>query len=130
MQARYRRVREQAYEDGRHSFSSLAADPTFRDFLCLYIAEGSSGVAIESRSPTRIPRSFGLAIAGSGFASNPIRYAIQYHADQDLLALTSFWGNELDILPTTIRLQRKSNSGELTGRTLAFALRGADGLVG
>ena len=40
MQAKYRRLREEAYELGRWEFPRLARLPTFRDFVCLYIAEG------------------------------------------------------------------------------------------
>jgi hypothetical protein len=40
MQRKYRLLREDAYREGLESFASLAADPTFRDFVCLYIAEG------------------------------------------------------------------------------------------
>jgi excisionase family DNA binding protein len=40
MQRKYRRLREEAYRDGLLSFQRLATDPTFRDFVCLYIAEG------------------------------------------------------------------------------------------
>ena len=41
MQRKYRELREEAYEEGTREFSDLAADPTFRDFVCLYLAEGS-----------------------------------------------------------------------------------------
>lgn len=44
-------------------------------------------------------------------------YQIQYHADQDLIDLVSFWGARLGVEPGAIRLQRKSNSNQLTGRT-------------
>ena len=40
MQAKYRRLREAAYAEGRASFDELAQDPSFRDFVCLYLAEG------------------------------------------------------------------------------------------
>ena len=40
MQAKYRRLREAAYAEGRASFDELARDPSFRDFVCLYLAEG------------------------------------------------------------------------------------------
>ena len=40
MQAKYRRLREQAYAEGRRTFAALAEDPLFRDFVTLYIAEG------------------------------------------------------------------------------------------
>src|ERR1700704_3667552 len=40
MQAKYRRLREAAYEQGRAEFDELIKQPTFRDFVVLYIAEG------------------------------------------------------------------------------------------
>jgi hypothetical protein len=51
------------------------------------------------------------------FASNPLRYAVQYHADQDLKELTSFWAKMLEIDAAQIRLQRKSNSNQLKARS-------------
>ena len=41
MQAKYRRLREAAYEEGRAQFDELVLDASFRDFVCLYVAEGS-----------------------------------------------------------------------------------------
>jgi hypothetical protein len=41
MQRKYRLLRENAYADGLATFDVLAPDPTFRDFVCLYLAEGS-----------------------------------------------------------------------------------------
>src|SRR5215210_2502537 len=40
MQSKYRLIREAAYADGRASFDELTLDPSFRDFVCLYLAEG------------------------------------------------------------------------------------------
>ncbi|MGZ4234038.1 MAG: hypothetical protein ACXVVQ_21780 [Solirubrobacteraceae bacterium] len=40
MQAKYRRLREAAYEQGRAEYDELMRAPTFRDFVVLYIAEG------------------------------------------------------------------------------------------
>ena len=40
MQSKYRRLREEAYAQGRLEFDQLVASPTFRDFVVLYIAEG------------------------------------------------------------------------------------------
>src|SRR5437588_6757308 len=40
MQRKYRLLREAAYQEGLESFDELAEDPSFRDFLCMYIAEG------------------------------------------------------------------------------------------
>jgi transcriptional regulator with XRE-family HTH domain len=41
MQAKYRLLREAASAVGRTTFDDLAWDPSFRDFLCLYVAEGT-----------------------------------------------------------------------------------------
>ena len=51
------------------------------------------------------------------FAQKPLIFALQYHADQDLDELRAFWGRTLAIDGSTIRLQRKSNSGQLAGRS-------------
>jgi hypothetical protein len=41
MQTKFRMLREEAYEKGRQSFQTLSSnDPTFRDFICMYIGEG------------------------------------------------------------------------------------------
>src|SRR4051794_41282206 len=38
---RYKLLRDAAYEQGREEFQDLARDRTFRDFVCMYIGEGS-----------------------------------------------------------------------------------------
>ena len=56
MQAKYRLAREAAYAEGRATFASLATDPSFRDFVCLYLAEGSKRTPesrFRSATPTR-----------------------------------------------------------------------------
>lgn len=45
-----------------------------------------------------------------------LRYSIQYHVDQDVEDLGIFWSDLLGFPPAELRLQRKSNSGELAGR--------------
>ena len=40
MQRKYRLLRAAAYEEAARSFEAMASDPTFRDFVYLYIAEG------------------------------------------------------------------------------------------
>ena len=118
MQEKYRRAREAAYEEGRASFDELAVDPSFRDFVCLYLAEGSSATGTTLRSATPIPPSWCCAMRG--WAISPpgkLDYAVQYHADQDLDELRRFWSAQLDIRPEQVRMQRKSNSNQLAGRT-------------
>lgn len=117
MQRKYRLLREAAYEEGRETFRELCADPTFRDFVNLYIAEGykrcRNAVSLSNSDPAVIR----LATYWiRRFATNPIDYRVAYHVDQDLGQLQAFWGAELGIDPQSIRPQRKSNSNQLTGR--------------
>lgn len=118
MQAKYRRLRDEAYAQGRSEWEELVKLPTFRDFIALYIAEGykrcRNRVAI-GNSDERV-----VAVAASWMrrlTAKPLTYAIQYHADQDLDEVRSYWGEILEIDPATIRLQRKSDSGQLQHRT-------------
>ena len=118
MQRKFRLLREEAYQDGRESFSSLAADdPTFRDFVCMYIGEGYKrrrGTVSLANSDAAVVRLAARWIRR--FASNPIWYRVQYHADQNLRELQEYWGAQLGVPPDDIRLQRKSNSSGLATR--------------
>ena len=109
--------RAAAYLQGRIEFDDLMTDPTFRDFICLYMAEGykrsRNTVAVCNSDPaivvlcTRWVRRF---------SRNRVTYSIQYHADQDLDGLQEFWAKKLSIRPEQVVMVRKSNSGRLTGR--------------
>jgi hypothetical protein len=115
---RYRRAREAAYAVGRKEFAEFASGPTFRDFVCLYIAEGYK----RNRNVVEICNSDPAVIRIAHhwmkrFSRNPIRYAVQYHADQDLEVLLRFWASTLGVEPDAIRLQRKSNGNALAGRS-------------
>ena len=118
MQRKYALRRAAAYLQGRIEFDELARDPTFRDFVCIYMGEGSkrcrNKVAVCNSDPTIV------ALCTTWIrrlSSNGLRYSVQYHADQDLDEIREFWARRLSIVPTDIRLQRKSNSGRLSGRT-------------
>ncbi len=117
MQHKFRRLREEAYQEGVASYAELAADPTFRDFVCLYIAEGykrnRNAVALCNSDPAVM----NLATRWiCRLTEKRPMFSIQYHADQDLDELREFWGVTLGIEPQAIRLQRKSNSSQMTGR--------------
>jgi AcrR family transcriptional regulator len=118
MQAKYRLAREAAYAEGRATFASLSTDRSFRDFVCLYLAEGSkrrrNEVQVCNSDPAVVKLCDGWL---RRVTCKPLHHSIQYHADQDLDALRGFWAGELDIDPQAIRLQRKSNSNQLAGRT-------------
>jgi hypothetical protein len=100
---------------------ALVLEPSFRDFVCMYIGEGSkrcrNTVALcNSDSNVIILADFWIR----RFACNPIRYSLQYHADQDLAHLKGVWGRLLRIDPQAIRTERKSNSNQLAGRSWRF----------
>lgn len=117
MQAKYRQRRERAYEQGREEFATLSTEPTFRDFVCMYIGEGykrnRNTVAICNSDPA-------VVRLGADWirrlTDHPIEFAFQHHADQDPEEVCAFWGALLSIDPETIKFQRKSNSGQLAGR--------------
>ena len=110
-------LRAAAYIEGQSEFQALAQIPTFTDFVCLYIAEGSkrcrNRVAICNSDPQVMALAHRWVMR---FATNRITYYLQYHADQDVSALRRFWGELMAVAPTEVRVQRKSNSGQLNGR--------------
>jgi hypothetical protein len=117
MQRKYKLLREAAYQEGLASFEALAVDPTFRDFVCLYIAEGykrnRNTIAICNSDPAVMR----IATRWICRVTEKTRdYSIQYHADQDLNQLREFWSLALGIDPCVIKLLRKSNSNQLRGR--------------
>jgi transposase-like protein len=118
MQAKYRRLREQDYDEGAASFEAMLLEDGFLEFVTLFIAEGykrnRNVVSVANSDPAVI------AIADRWmrrFTRNKLAYWVQYHADQDLRALQVFWANLVGVDPEAIRLQRKSNSNQLKGRT-------------
>jgi hypothetical protein len=115
---KWRRLREDAYAEGLRIFRELAEDPSFRDFVCLYVAEGykrdRNTVAICNSDPAVMRLSHRWI---TGMTSNLMDYRFQYHADQDPRELAEFWAGELGIDAGRIRAQRKSNSNQLAKRT-------------
>lgn len=118
MKKKYQQLREEAYAAGLAEYDQLVDLPTFRDFVALYIAEGykrdRNRVSI-ANSDDRV-----MAVAASWLrrlSTKACGYSIQYHADQDLAEITRHWGDVLDIDPSVITLQRKSNSGQLKYRS-------------
>jgi hypothetical protein len=99
------------------SFEQMCAEPTFRDFICMYIGEGYKRsrhtVSICNSDPAVVVLSARWLRAAS---DKGLRGAIQFHADQDLEPLPPFWGEALDVDADMIRLQRKSNSGQIARR--------------
>jgi excisionase family DNA binding protein len=118
MQAKYKQLRQEAYQDGLRSWPVLSAHPTFRDFVCLYIAEGYK----RSRNAVSICNSDAAVIRVAhrwlvDLGRTRLTYRLQYHADQDVAALARHWGAVVGVDPERVRLQRKSNSNQLAKRT-------------
>jgi transcriptional regulator with XRE-family HTH domain len=84
MQANYRQRRDDAYADGLASFDELVGEPTFRDFVVLYIAEGykrdRNSVAICNSDPAIVAMSAAWLRRLSD--REPV-IRVHYHADQD-----------------------------------------------
>jgi hypothetical protein len=118
MRRKYRLLREAAYDEAIHFYPHLSESPTFRDFLVIFMTEGHRRarhcVSIGNSDPSIIRLSNRWMRV---FSSRALCYSVQYDADQDLDALRAFWGDQLEIDGTEIKLQRKSNSGRLAGRT-------------
>ena len=115
---RFAKLREAAYEEGLARFPALCAEATFRDFVTLFIAEGSKRnrnlVAIANSDPAV------MKVAADWMrreSARFIEYSIQYHADQDLEDLRVYWGSHLSIDGASIKMLRKSNSNQLKART-------------
>lgn len=117
MVAKYKRLREEAYELGRWEFERLTRHPTFRDFVSLYIAEGykrnRNVVSICNSDPT-VMQVGTLWIRR--FSRRTLEFSVQFHEDQNLEELTHYWAEKLVFEPSDIRLQRKANSGRLGSR--------------
>jgi hypothetical protein len=118
MQAKYTAKREQAYQQGLAELPELLKEPTFRDFVVIYIGEGSkrdrNRVSVVNSDPKVVKLAFHWM---KRLSTNPnFSYWLQYHADQDVDELKRYWAELLNINPNEIRTQRKSNSNQLSGR--------------
>jgi AcrR family transcriptional regulator len=118
MRAKYKRLREEAYQEGVASFESMSREQGFRDFVGLFIAEGykrnRNVVSVANSDPAVI------AVANSWMrrlSRNKLTYWVQYHADQNLPKLRTYWAEQVRVEPSQIQVQRKSNGNQLRGRT-------------
>jgi hypothetical protein len=118
MQRKYRLIREEAYRNAEQEFTDLAlAEPEFRDFVCLYIAEGYK----RNRNCASIGNSDPAVVVFAAywirrFCDRRLDCSLQFHADQKPNTLIAFWAERLEVDPGRIRLQRKSNSSRLAYR--------------
>lgn len=113
----WRLLREEAYRKGSQEFPTLATEPFFRDFVVLYLTEGyrrdRNQVSVCNSNPALI------RLAAYWFRRMSMKrwgVWVQVYEDQDLPSLVRFWSELLGVAPDSIRLQKKLNSGNLSGR--------------
>ena len=117
MQAKFAALREAAYQQGLSEAPALLQDLTFRDFVVLYMAEGTK----RQRNVVGFVNSDAKLIHLANdwivrLATNKMRYSLQFHVDHNEHELKQYWGGILGIQPDIIKTIRKSNSGQLKGR--------------
>ncbi len=118
MQEKHRLLREGAYAEGLEEFDRLSRDPTFRDFVCMYLGEGTKRargtVGICNSDPA-------VVLLGAQWirrlSRRKLDFQLQFHADQDVIELVRFWAELLEVDHSEIKIQRKSNSRQLAHRT-------------
>jgi len=114
---RCRLKRQEAYAQGAAEFDALAVDPTFRDFVCMYIGEGykrnRNTVAVSNSDPVVISLCTRWIRA---LSTNRVTLSVQHYEDQDPERLRAFWAFRLGIEPAAISFVRKTNSGQLRRR--------------
>jgi AcrR family transcriptional regulator len=117
MQAKFIAIREQAYQQGLMEAPELLKDSLFRDFVVLYMAEGykrnRNAVAVGNSDPAIVKLVY-LWI--SRLSNGKISFQLQSHIDHDDDELKRYWADILDVAPDRIKISRKSNSGQLSGR--------------
>jgi hypothetical protein len=97
---------EAAYEEGLETFDGLSAQPTFRDFVCIYLVQG------EHRDRTRVALSHSDP-AVVRLVSRWLRrltdrspsLSLRYAAGQSPKELRDFWGEVTGAEPRAIRLR-------------------------
>jgi hypothetical protein len=107
-----RAAQDAAYAEGLSSYEELAAQPTFRDFVCLYITQGDqrdrTRVALTNSDPAvmrLVNRWLWRLTDKSPFLS------IHYEPDQSLNELRRFWSETIGAEARTIRVQQGASTG-------------------
>ena len=114
---KYRLLREKAYSRGLAEYDQLVLLPAFRDFVVLYIAEGYKRSRHTASICNSDPAVVLMAAAWmTKLSGKPYIVSVQHHADQDPAELQRFWGEKLQVPSEDVRLQPKTNSGQLRGR--------------
>lgn len=117
VRAKYAALRDEAYEQGWDEAPALLNNPSFRDFVVLYMAEGykrNRKVISFVNSDSEMVKLAHRWLCQ--FTTKKAEYRLQFHVDHDEQELKQYWADLLDIPVEVIRLIRKSNSNQLSGR--------------
>jgi hypothetical protein len=100
---------EAAYEEGLETFEELSTQPTFRDFVCIYLVQG------EHRERTRValtnadPVVMRLVSCWIGRLTNKVPFlSLQCGPGQSLKDLRRFWSEATGAEPRAIRVRRSA----------------------
>jgi len=118
MQKKYAKIRAEAKAGALADAPKRFCNPLFRDFIMLYLTEGyrrdRNVVSVCNSNPQLVKLADRYIRYLSG--KEPA-YQLQCHVDNDERELKSFWGDLLEVDPSVIKISRKSNSGQMSGRT-------------
>jgi hypothetical protein len=99
-----------AYEDALRSFDDLAAQPTFRDFVCLFIARGSTrerakvSLSDSDAAVMRFANRWMLRLSDR----SPL-LSVRYEPGQSLTELRRFWSGVVGVQARTIRVHDEAD---------------------
>lgn len=100
---------EAAYEEGLETFEELSAQPTFGDFICIYLVQGEqrdrTRVALTNSDPA-VMRLVSRWIAR--LTSRVPLLSLQYGPGQSLNELRRFWSEATGAEPRAIRVRRSA----------------------
>jgi len=119
MQAKYKKIRDDAYARGFAEAPDLLKNPMFRDFVTLYIAEGTK----TQRNYVALANSDASVILLANYwfqefmsKNKKMEYQVQIHADHDELEIQGYWADLVGAYPDDIKVIRKSNSNKMSKR--------------
>jgi excisionase family DNA binding protein len=118
------RTGESAYEEGLRSYDELVAQPTFRDFVCVYIVEGYKRdrrrVALANADPTvmRLAHRWIWRLTDKSPS-----LAVHCSAEQSSSELRRFWSETIGEETAAIRA-RRTGDGELLHRWSPLPVHG------
>lgn len=119
IQDRFANLREKAYEDGLAEAPELFKNRHFRDFINLYLAEGTKRgrntvEIVNSNAPVMILAYHFIKLYAN--PENTFFFYIQIHVSQNPDEIKNYWAEQIGIKPEEIKIKRISTSNRGEGR--------------